>query len=340
MTLAEKYLSNLNAVRVSTSLLNSLKVVDDKDQAELNRLDRLRIATALFHHLKVGDYGLIKFLFKEELKSIKQSKSDIHRLYNINLIGLLLSRYNNMEDVWLYFEAHQLDKRFDIEFTLSTGVESVYNYLEHQSHTFKPALLRKIGRTIQTSKYKQHDINCWKEEQESFFEEFCSLGDEIHFAYLMSEVHVVKKLLPQWVKDQTWRSENLLRYVGYARILNDAEYEINALELYLSHQNRITQPSFLFDLATLYAATGKGERAVECFAKLLSITSQDKIVNASLRGLCKLVREAADHEEHTVKMAYALIQEHKRKMKDMSESVSKSIDKVAKLVASAEDSRL
>lgn len=341
MKLAEKYLSNLNTVRVSPSLLKSLKVVEDKDQAALNRLDRLRIGTALFHNLTVGDYGLIKFLFTEELKSIKRSKSDLHSLYNLNLIGLLLSKYNNQEDIWLFFEAHQRDKRFDIEFTLSAGVGFVFSYLEEHSHPLKSAILRKIGRTTETSKYNQVEINRWKEEQESFAEEFCSLSqEEIHFAFMMEEAQVVKQLLPQWIKVQTWTSENMLRYIGYARTTKELEYEINSLELYLSHQAHNAPLSMVFDLATLYVSTQCGEKAVENFSKILSSTSEGKLVNGSLRGLCKVILNATDHDDGFVRTAYSLLQEQRRKMKDMSESVSKSIDKVTRLIATAEDSRL
>lgn len=343
MTLAEKYLSNLNTVRVSTSLLYSLEDVVDKTQGSINRLDRLRIATALFHDLRISDYGLVKFLFTQELRSLSRSKPKLNELYTVNLIGLLLSRYKDPEDVWLFFKTHQRDKRFDIEFSLTSGVEFLFKYLTTRSHPLKSEVHRKIGNSYQSRKYNQETIDQWKDEQESFFEEFCSLHqDEIHFAYMMEEFQYVKQLLPRWLEKQRgWTSESLVRYIAYARAVNEPDYEVSSLELYLTHQREQAPVSYILDLAELYSSTGQPDKAVEKYSAALRVASEKKTVDAALKGLCKtiLTLSTTDPKNDLVKNVYCIIQEHRRTMKDISASTSTSIDKVTRLMATTEDPR-
>ncbi|MEI9918154.1 MAG: hypothetical protein WDO14_05055 [Bacteroidota bacterium] len=240
MELSEKYRFDLAEIRNDASKMGLLCFRQKCDR----RIERLRIATALFNDLRIEDYGLVRFLFTQELK-MKLKDPDDSNMYNLRLIGLLLCKFRNPEDIWLFYNIHKIDKNFAIEFVLAIGLSGVYHYLREVTHIDKPQLVKRIGSSALKAKYSQEKIDFWMEDEEDFFDVFrFPSKDELRLAAILKEKERVQELLPRWTDQQkSWTDDQLFTYINYVQeYADDIDLEIQALRLYVSkYQNKLAE---------------------------------------------------------------------------------------------------
>lgn len=331
--LSEKYAFYLNAIRINPLLLENLTAERD---GHVTITDRLRISIALFNDLRMDDYGLVKFLYTEELKA-KKKHGRKHGLTGLELLGFMLAKFKNPEDAWLLYEGYGMDKAMRIESVLAVGTAILSVYLKGRKHKNTNWLLRLVdppkGNLL---KYSQKDIEDWTEHQEERFSIFkFPLENEIDFAEFMQEKERIAELLPQWVSRQTtWTPENLLRYLFYAQeYSNDVETEIQALEIFNSHTGNRAGHATHQRLADIYVSRNDQENALRVIRCMLSNKPSTDVRAACIRHLCTIILKNGDPGNPNSQQANTLIGENKRRLKGVPLNVKKLVDKAVRTMA-------
>lgn len=296
--LSERYKADLQQIRnFGLSALADLTHVNDVEDDDQRMVQRLRLATALFNDLNPEDYPIVRFLFSEELKTKRDRKCE-RQYYNLRLAGFLLTRYKNPEDIWMLFEAHLLEDDFDIDYIMSIGRKSVFDYLNNvERHALKDKLKKKIGVSIEKSDYSTVRMFSWQDKQAELFDIFrLPHKDEITFALIVREPERICDLLPHWLEMQNkWTNDNALQYVGFAKGANDAPQEIKALELYLSFNNDSLKEEFKFRLAGLYFDEKRFKDCVRILKELMEETKDEELIEACVKKLHAVMSEAGKH---------------------------------------------
>lgn len=300
-TLKKKYASLLADVRQHTLQARLiLKFSEDRLTNETNALNRLRLSVALLNDLHLPDLNLVRFLFTENIKAQQHRRRPDTLLPNLQLSGWLLASFKKPEDVWLFLEANRVEKSFDIEFTLSAGVENVFAYLHKSRNSKKAILLRKIGESSDQCRFSRSHLRSWKQGQKdsvSFYK--FPLTDELHFAGLMDEPDHIKKILPAWVKQQTtWTKDAAAQYIGFSQYVGDTLAETQALEIYTTEFDDLVTFSFKIKLAELYVKHDRFEESLTTLTALLNCSPNRRETATIIRLLVKLVRrlKATQHE--------------------------------------------
>lgn len=256
-----KYFEQLHALRANPSGIDEVKGI----------IPRLRLATALYNDLRPEDKSFVRYLFTEELKTLRKLPG--YDLTRLRLMGLMLTKFSDPEDIWLLFKAHTFDPRFDLRFVLAMGVFLVHFHLDTNRHRMKKKLRSLIGGSYVESKYTQDAINTWCKAEERSLEKYkFTPNNEIHTAALFGDRHVLRKLLPDWVaRNKFLTKEKARQYVTYAIISGDEQMEIEACESYIKWFEEDTEFTWTYkkSLVSLYRSTGKHDEAIKIICDLL-----------------------------------------------------------------------
>jgi hypothetical protein len=328
MTIFEKYLHELNAIRANRSLPYTLRFKPKAGKNDGGETGRMRVAVALYNDLRVEDYGLVRFLFTEELK-MRRRYYATHHMHNLRFMALMLGRFGNPEDVWLLFDVHQLDRDFEIEFVFFPGVNRVLEYLKTASHKNKRQLARKIA-VLKADPNLQYYISEFTKSEVDYFSEYnFTPGNDLKLAALLNEKAYVKKMLPAWANEQSqWTFETARDYVHFANeYSNDNRMKQEALEILTTHFGN-EPDTFIhkFDLGKLYFKEGKNEDALVLLTSMLKcapdywiekivrligkiIIRHDGISPEKVKQSIDLLNETAIAHEASVKAAKKIISE-------------------------------
>ncbi|SOD14769.1 hypothetical protein [Pedobacter xixiisoli] len=335
MTLIEKYKTELELVRQNPKLLDNYRF--DKDDINSKHFDRLRLNIAIYNNLKQTDYEIVKFLFTEEKEWRKYSKDG--EVDNLYFCAFILTLFNSLEIIWLFFETKNIDFDsgigFDGEYLVSVGIKETYQYLKTFDNPLKTELLKYIGETEESCNYSQADIDDWKENKKSYFTGYkFPIQDELYFLYSTNERELFLSKLPEWIKqERNWTHEELGLYRTYAKYTEDKTLEIEAFKLTIEKNDT----DFLRDiynrqLAELYVETGENDKAFEILERVIKGTDNNNIVRDCVEQLCRIIIKTNSTSYEISKKSYNLIIIQQKKYRNFSPMVDSLLNEVTEIM--------
>jgi hypothetical protein len=238
MKIEEKYRNQLKNLRDNIHLLSNYSI-DSAENKNWNQINRNRILIALFNDWKSSDYEIVDFLFNEE-KKLRQSnlETDKYEVDVLYLASYILTKFNNIEDIWKFIDSKTTDFDssigFDTEYLLSFGVERLINYLKETKNPNKELVIKLIGNNSLKPNFTQEEIDEWKIFKHQYFSVFeFPIKDEIDFSFQAKEYEHLENIFPNWFEQKkTWSENQNLTSIAICKEMNLDELRLESLKNY------------------------------------------------------------------------------------------------------------
>jgi hypothetical protein len=338
MNITVKYKEQLDKVRQDLSLLDNYKFISPDNS---KHFERLRLNIALYNDLKQTDYEIARFLFNEEFKWRKNPQDG--EVDNLYFSAFILTRFNNPEIVWQFFDTKNIDFDsgigFDGEYLVSTGIKETYEYVYKSEQPLKSKVLELIGESYEKCFYTQNEIDKWIEYKKIYFKCYTyPIMDESLFLYSVNEKELFLSTLQTWIKKQNdWSYDKLGLFRTFAKYSGDKDLEIKALKLTLEKNDK----EFLTDvykreLAGVYIEIGDFEPSYNLLKTIIDETDNGNVVRGCVELLCKIIKNNKTNDYEIPQKSFNVIINAKRKYGHFSPYVDELIIEVKKLIRTKE----
>lgn len=331
MDITGKYQEQLDEVRQDLSLLDKYKFINYDNS---KHFERLRLNIALYNDLQQSDYEIARFLFNEECKWRKNPNPQNGEVDNLYFSAFILTRFNNPEIVWQFFDAKNFDFDsgigFDGEYLLSTGIKETYDFISKSENSLKSKLLDYIGETIEKCNYKQDEINEWIDFKKNYFKCYTyPIRDEIYFLYATDEKELFTQKFPGWILHTSdWNYNNLSLFKTYANYSQNIDFKIEAYKHAIEKGDKSCIDMDKVKLGQIYIETGEYGKAVETLNTVIASTENVNIIRDCIEQFCYLIIIKGNGDLDYISQSIDLISRLKKKYKTFSPKVDELIENV------------
>ncbi len=329
MNITAKYKEQLDKVRLDISLLNNYKFISPDNS---KHFERLRLNIALFNDLQQSDYEIARSLFDEECKWRKNPQDG--EVDNLYFSAFILTRFNNPEIIWQFFDAKNIDFDsgigFDGEYLLSIGINETYDFISKSENSLKSKLLEYIGERADKCSFSQDDINQWIDSKKIYFKCYTyPIEDEIFFLYATNEKELFNQKFPDWIVNVLdWNYNNVSLYKTYANYTQNVDYIIKAYKHAIERGDRSCIEVDKIKLGQIYIETGEYSNAVEILKTVIKSTQNINIIRDCIEQFCCLIIKTGNGDFEYISQSIDSISRLKRKYKKFSPKVDELIEEV------------
>ena len=221
-----------------------------------NSLKRYKVIKAVQYDLRQDDEIFLKFLFEQEIK--KHEKETFQGINDsINLVAFLLSKFKNLENVWLFIKAKIANFDticgFDLEYLVSAGLNRTIDYVKNSDNKLKKKFL-SFEEIF--SKLSEKSIDEWEKKKTDDYSSKINNNDLLQLAELsliFEEFEEVKKFLKEWENTQEKTEKTLDKLDSYYFQMNDIKGLIDIKTKLLDYKKTDWEKTYyLISLAELY----------------------------------------------------------------------------------------
>ena len=200
-----------------------------------NTHKRYQLLIALQYDNAVGDEGLIRDLFRQEIIMHRESPTQGLGV-SLLLNAYLLSRFRNPFNVWLFLDAKNANFDthcgFDYEYLVSAGISETFNLVDQSNIEAKEDFYTIVGNSASSCHIDTDSLNEWVRNKMRYYDiTRDDLESQMYLAAELKEIEILQEKIAQWKSAQEhWNKEKLNLLYSYEGLAGNISGQLAAYE--------------------------------------------------------------------------------------------------------------